>query len=322
MAVLTVHTEPRKAKYKLCDDASGTLENSGTSYCVVEHRSHQRDATAGRCDGDSRRAKLYIGVAVLFVSLAINIIGVVYFWRAVRRDTGDGPQAEALVSVLHDEGTVCTDCGSLGVQPGTYKSDLHGLYVRLVTGSSYLCCLQNAEGLWRLASVFTNRLYKHKQPGTSEAPVTDEGTGAHLYLDSDALKSDSPSLQWNQDYGYGSAYKGIDIKSDGQNLNITKPGLYHVYSFFTFKTHQPRQHPDNVLHTIRRDNAHLPNLGSTVFLMAKKTLPEVSERFVTSYLSATVRLRQDDHVSVTVSNMSYVYRFPPSNFFGLYYVGE
>ncbi|XP_048258141.1 tumor necrosis factor ligand superfamily member 6-like [Haliotis rufescens] len=132
----------------------------------------------------------------------------------------------------------------------------------------------------------------------------------------------APSLQWNQDYGYGSAYKGIDIKSDGQNLHITKPGLYHVYSFFTFKTHQPRQHPDNVLHTIRRSNAHLPNMGRTVLLMAKKTLPEASERFVTSYLSATVRLRQDDHVSVTVSNMSHVYRYPPSNFFGLYYVGE
>ncbi|XP_046559938.1 uncharacterized protein LOC124268957 [Haliotis rubra] len=314
MTVLTANKV--SCKEKMSDGASGVFLSSNTKVCEVEHLPQQRGA------GHTRKAKLLKGVLV--VSLAINIIlAALYAWRTVHRDTEVGPSAEALASVLSDEGTVCTDCRSLGVNPETYKSDLHGFYLRHVTGLSALCCLRNAEGLWRIASMFTNRFYKHTQTGTvpSEASKTTQSTGAHLYVDSEALKSGTPSLQWTQEYGYGSAYKSIDISTDGQSLSVTKPGLYHIYSFLTLKTHQLRRRPENFLHTMRRVNAHLPNV-SPLLLMAKKTLPEVSERFVTSYLSATVRLRQDDHVSVTASNMSHVYRYPPSNFFGLYYVGE
>ncbi|XP_067668672.1 uncharacterized protein [Haliotis asinina] len=308
---MTVHTAySLLCKEKMSDGSSGVLLSSPTKVCEVEHLPNLRKA------GQSRTAILLIGVLV--VSLAINIILVaLYAWRATRRDTEVDPSAEALTSALNDEGTVCTDCRSMGVHPGTYKSDFHGLLVRHVTGLPALCCLRNVEGLWRLASMFTNRFYKHTQTGTvpSEASKPAESSGAHLYVDTEALKSETPSLQWTQNYGYGSAYKGIGIIASGHGLSVTKPGLYHIYSFLTLKTHQSRLRPENFLHTIRRVNAHLPNL-SPLLLMAKKTLPEVSERFVTSYLSATVRLRKGDDVYVTASNVSYVYRYPPSNFFG------
>ncbi|XP_046574293.1 uncharacterized protein LOC124282364 isoform X1 [Haliotis rubra] len=273
--------------------------------------------------------KQCIVLSAVLLSLLLNIVLTFYLWKHVDiHDTDSGSlSTDALVSAV-DKGTICMDCFSVGVHPGNHRrTDLHGITVHHVTDSTSVCCLENAEGLQRLLAIFADRFFDTTRTRNQDTNNNDSTviqsiyTGAHVYLESDALTAAKPSLEWTEEYGYGSAYRSNDIYSDNNTLRVTKSGLYCIYSFFTFKTHQRRRRPENIIHTIRRTNTHLPNLGSTVILLAKKTMPEVSERFVTSFLSATVRLRQDDHVFVHVSNMSYIYRFPPSNFFGLYFVG-
>ncbi|XP_046344421.2 uncharacterized protein LOC124125192 [Haliotis rufescens] len=320
MAVKTSTADLQKTNYEICDTAPEQMEDSESSYCKVKHLS--RDVTSDGFERKTRGCKRNAAAVVLIVSLGINVLAVVYVLNYVQHESGARPHAEARVSGGH-ENTVCTDCRSLGVNLDRRKSTLHELHVHHVTGSSSLCCLRNAEGLWRLASIFANRFHTETRGDafSSSARTSPKQTGAHLYVDSEALKLQPPSMSWNQKYGQNSAYISSDIESDGQNLHITRPGLYHVYSFFTFKTKQRRRRPEFILHTINRTNAHLSNIGSPVILMATKTMPEVSERFVTSYLSATIRLRQNDDLFVHVSNLSYVYEYPPSNFLGLYYLG-
>ncbi|XP_046344411.2 uncharacterized protein LOC124125181 [Haliotis rufescens] len=270
-----------------------------------------------------------IVISACLLSLSLNIAVGFYLCKHINTKATDSASlfSETFVATVH-ESTVCTSCTSVGVHPGNdSRPDLHDLTVHYVTDSTSVCCLENVEGLQRLLAIFTDRIHDSastRNQGThnnDSAVKHNYNTGAHMYLDSDALTATNPSLAWTDTFGYGSAYRSSDISCDNNTLRVTRPGLYHIYSFFTFKTRQRRRRPDNILNTMRRSNTHLPNLGSTVILMAKKTMPEAGERFVTSFLSATVRLRQDDGVFVDVSNTSYIYKFPPSSFFGLYFVG-
>ncbi|XP_067668487.1 uncharacterized protein [Haliotis asinina] len=297
------------------------MENSETSYCKVEHLSQDIRSSGlerGRCWKRSSAG------AILVVSLGINVLAVVWLVTTVtfNHETDDSPRPEALVFDMH-ENTVCTDCSSLGVHPNQNKPNLHELYVHHVTGTSFLCCLRNAEALWRLSSIFMARF--HIAAGndalTSSAGNKQICTGAHLNADSEALKLRPPSLSWNSNCGQCGAYISGGIDTNGHNLHITRSGLYYIYSFFTFKTKQRRLRPEIILHTVNKVNSQLPNLVPSVLLLAKKTMPEVNERFVTSFLSAAIRLRSNDDLFVHVSNVSYIYNYSPSNVIGLYYLG-
>ncbi|XP_046342098.2 uncharacterized protein LOC124122938 [Haliotis rufescens] len=286
------------------------------SYLSVEHFQSQtetqpiprRSCTTKRC----------IVTAALVLSLSVNAVGVFYWYHHhSQHAVNDGQSAE--VSEVRTN-TLCTACTDIGVHPGTRNiSDLEDLIVLEMPGSSYLCCLQNVEGLQVLLTLFTAQSNTSSRTQQTD-DVFSRKTGAHLYLNRDASKR-SGSLEWT-DESHDSAYISQSVICDNKTLQIKRPGHYHIYSFLTLKTHDCHRYPDKTVHIMTRSNANLPTLGRTTIIMAKKTLPEVSERFGTSYLSATVRLRQGDHVSVAISNMSYVYQHPPSNFFGLYYVGN
>ncbi|XP_046574296.1 uncharacterized protein LOC124282365 [Haliotis rubra] len=319
MAVLATTAD---IKYKICDSSSEQTDNSETSYCKVDHLS--QDVKSSGFERVPRCCKRSTAAVVLVVSLGINVLAVVWLLTTVtfKHKADDSPRAEARVFDVH-ENTVCTDCSLLGVHPDRNQPDLHELHVHHVTGSSFLCCLRNAEGLWRLASMFATRFHTEAvSDALTSSPRTKQIiTGAHLNVNSEDLNLHPPSLSWTKNYGQYGAYSSGNIGTDGRKLHITRPGLYHVYSFFTFKTKQRRLRPEIIVHTVNRVNSHLPNLGPSVLLMAKKTMPEVSEKFVTSFLSASIRLRDNDDLFVHVSNMSYIYNYPPSNFFGLYYLG-
>ncbi|XP_071084754.1 uncharacterized protein [Haliotis cracherodii] len=288
------------------------------SYLRVEHFQSQtetqpiprRSCTTKRC----------IVTAALVLSLSVNAVGVFYwYYHHSQHAVNDGQSAE-VSEVLTN--TLCTGCADIGVHPGTSNiSDLEDLFVLEMPGSSCLCCLQNIGGLQMLLTLFTAQSNTSSRAQQTDADyVFSRKTGAHLYLNRDASKR-SGSLEWT-DESNDSAYVSKSVICDNKTLQIKRRGLYHIYSCLTLKTHDWHRYPDKTVHIMTRSNANLPTLGKTTIIMAKKTLPEASERFGTSYLSATVRLRQGDHVSVAISNMSYVYQHPPSNFFGLYYVGD
>ncbi|XP_046559940.1 uncharacterized protein LOC124268961 [Haliotis rubra] len=295
-------------------------DTSDDSYLTVEHLQPQRETPP--IPRSFCSAKRVIFTTVLVLSLSANAAFLFYLYRHHFKDaTRDDQPVQVSQSEVHGS-TFCTDCTDIGVHPGMRNiSDLEDLLVQITPNSSYLCCLKNVQGRQMLLDLFTdqsNNAFKSQQPGAGL--VFTRKSGAHLYLNSDASKK-SGSLEWT-DETHCSANTNDSVIYDNKTLQIKRRGTYRIYSLLTLKSQHWHRQPDNVVHVMKRSNTNLPNLGSIYIIMAKKTLPEVSGRFVTSYLSATVRLRQGDHVSVTVSNMSYVYRFPSSNFFGLYYVGE
>lgn len=106
--------------------------------------------------------------------------------------------------------------------------------------------------------------------------------------------------------------------ADGR-IQVTEAGYYNIYSFLTLKTRSELVNNINVKHSIRRTNRQsLPY--TDVILYKSVEMCRTSETFTNSYLDGVVKLNSKDEIYVYVSNTSALYKFLPSNFFGLHLV--
>ncbi|XP_067670189.1 tumor necrosis factor ligand superfamily member 15-like [Haliotis asinina] len=296
-------------------------DTSDDSYLRVEHlQPHTEIQPIPRTFCTAKRVFF---TSILVLSLSANAAFLLCWYRHHFKDATSNNQSVHVSQSEIRRNNFCTDCTDIGVYPDMGNtSDLQDLMVQTTSDSAYLCCLKNAQGRQMILNLFTDQ--SNNAPRTQEPGVhcvSSHKSGAHLYLNSDASKK-SGSLEWT-DEAHCSSFTNHSVIFDNNTLQIRQHGIYRIYSFLTLQSQHWLRQPDNIVHTMKRSTKSLPNLGNTSIIMAKKTLPEASGRFVTSYLSATVRLRQGDHVFVSASNVSYVsYPYPSSNFFGLFYVGE
>ncbi len=129
----------------------------------------------------------------------------------------------------------------------------------------------------------------------------------------------APDYAWTDEYGYGAAHVTSKIKMADGRLQVTEPGYYNIYSSITLKTRSELTANIHVKHSIKRINRQsIPHTDNILYKSVE--MSRTSETFANSYVDGVVKLNANDELYVHVSNTSAIYKYPPSNFFGLYLV--
>ncbi|XP_067670046.1 uncharacterized protein [Haliotis asinina] len=246
------------------------------------------------------------------VSVFVNVVFVVLIVLGSSTDQDTRTIASALsADQAIDRSAVCLDCRNFQLPTDQLQLNRHLQVVRTRNGSA--CCLRQAEGLWRLLNLMNAKSLMH-QKQTFGRPAL-HPSSAHLYLDT----STAPDYAWTDEYGYGAAHMTSKIKMADGRLQVAEPGYYNIYSSITLKTRSELSTNIHVKHSIRRINRQsIPH--TDVILYKSVEMCRTRETFATNYIDGVVKLNAKDEIYVYVSNTSVIYKFPLSNFFGLYLV--
>ncbi|XP_046344412.2 uncharacterized protein LOC124125182 [Haliotis rufescens] len=259
------------------------------------------------------RARTWGWIAVS-VSLCVNVILLVLLVPLVcHREETQTNTIMAQSAEVMDKSAVCTNCRHFRPHVDLLQLNSHLQVVQTKHGN--ICCLRQAEGLWRLLNLMNIKSMMMQQQQSIGRPLS-LPSSAHLYLDTDTASH----YKWTDEDGYGAAHVTTKVKLvDGRRIQVTEAGYYNIYSFLTLKTRSELVNNINVKHSITRTNRQ--NLPDTDVILYKSVeMCRTSETFTNSYLDGVVKLNSKDEIDVQVSNTSALYKFPPSNFFGLHLV--
>ncbi|XP_046342103.1 uncharacterized protein LOC124122943 [Haliotis rufescens] len=277
------------AAYSIIDKEDGVV--------IEKHRLSCEQTTACLIVTLSICVNLTLGVTIL---LSINL--------------GYGTELASRTSPsrqMIDRYSVCTECHYFG---HAEKHTRHGRLVKRVeTNDGQICCLHQAESLWRLLNLI--HMESLMQQPTSPGQVSFPPPSAHLYLDT-LQESD---YKWSEEFGYGAAHVTGGIKMASGRLQISHPGYYNIYSFITLKTRSELTRNLRVKHSVRRISKH-PEPHTDIVLQRSASMSRISETFINSYLDGVIKLNAKDEIYVDVSNVSSIYKYAPSNVFGLHLV--
>ncbi|KAL3847102.1 hypothetical protein ACJMK2_018032 [Sinanodonta woodiana] len=242
-------------------------------------------------------------------NIALTVLAVVFitlYTRSMNRE-------HYATRHLHNDTSICMPCSALGI---TYDVIvLPPQWDRLTDGSG-LCCARNATYLSHMLRVIALReKYDAALINNSSRLVI----AAHFFIDAEAL-FDNHTIRWNELGGMRTAFRTgtLNLTQDGM-LVIPESGLYHVYSFLTYKTDNlPSDSEEMINHYLFRENPMRPMAGHQLLLMDKQTRLRGWMQYQTSYLASTLQLLRGDNVYVGTSNVSAIYPASMSNFFGIF----